>query len=1161
MNRLLAWDLVMRGEYPPIDATDMLDVLETPGLRFIRTSTTMDDYLGLAEYPNVYPELQSARAQFEEAGRRRVHLSQFGQMILKPIELPGHAALTEFVYTDGTAAAFETAKHIFKNITEETVKKYTPGTTRFAAAAIVFGSEQFLKENFIPAELRGTTHLRPLSIFFGEVVADGITITRDLDDNNKIAVLNLWEGIARHRFDTVPPQMRFKNSTTVGGAYPEIPRALVKGLDGVTIAGADALTTVNDLYQSLLQDISVDPRTPAHVIRRILESWIGEPREDNPARLLSYIGKKYPTFEKEQKALLYGLFLKIYSLHEGFLVKDTPAWPPADYPPTPPLYSVEGYREETNLEADSRVIVELMQRAREPYPTIKAFIEALIGPLRSTSDALTVINSFLRSPITLSEFQNFYKNGEIDGISGVIYGLGTGNDPGRLFNNFTVRVADNNVLDGCLQILNNSQFGEFKGATFSEVVPHIAVHSRFLPDKRQMNYMFVPTCVKPDGSKSTRAEFEQYYAFAGGSISPNDVAWIALDYDFPLFSYTTFDNQSFCNIYLRGENYKYGTFQGYRAEHFPHPDLLIAISKGITDAHPRVKELWPEWFDDHSRSQWTLGVVQQWNRDIAAMPSTTPYEKAMKEIQHMFHSYAWQQIRDSSPVPSVNTSIARTSGISANLQNLNRKANRDPNAAFKNYETIILPKYSVEIGKSAPGYTPLTKRKTGFFAGESKNSYRRTLKKGLYQLMRGVGTPFDAPMALREIDYIAQLFLDDSVPNRVIYERMKDWSERYGALPDPTIRTISEMFRGMKEETRMERASAYRDRLQLLIADAVKRTKGGSSRLEEFRNALRRTLFPPSTRSALKGTKLYERLKALLAEYNDVLLQNPSIVTRANSATPSLRDPAGAVLSPLPVPKRRGFFSFGANTEYENKIEAAGHAILKAANAVPVTAKGKEIPAGFSVTPSGAAGEAIPLPPVELWEEQTGTAGMPHKVLVVRGTDGKITAVYDVTNPTTTPNINASQATVTKSGISSQVINRLLDKQWAGLGGGRRKTARRSRMVRKQTQRGGATSLPLAWYQQGAQFQGTTADPTGVGLAGSSAAWARSALPAQGGGRRRRSRRLSRRLSRRQQGGFVPSVMGAGFADMGMQLLPAAAYMGYNQFQHYKQQRRTRRRH
>jgi broad specificity phosphatase PhoE len=122
-----------------------------------------------------------------------------------------------------------------------------------------------------------------------------------------------------------------------------------------------------------------------------------------------------------------------------------------------------------------------------------------------------------------------------------------------------------------------------------------------------------------------------------------------------------------------------------------------------------------------------------------------------------------------------------------------------------------------------------------------------------------------------------------------------------------------------------------------------------------------------------------------------------------------------------------------------------------------------------------------------------------------------------------------------------------------------RKTARRNRMGhrKRKTQRGGAaTAMPLAWYQQGAQFQGTTADPTGVGLAGSSAAWARSALQA-GGKRRRRTQR--RRGFQAQRGGFAPSVMGAGFADMGMRLLPAAAYMGYNQLQHFKQRRKTRR--
>ena len=155
----------------------------------------------------------------------------------------------------------------------------------------------------------------------------------------------------------------------------------------------------------------------------------------------------------------------------------------------------------------------------------------------------------------------------------------------------------------------------------------------------------------------------------------------------------------------------------------------------------------------------------------------------------------------------------------------------------------------------------------------------------------------------------------------------------------------------------------------------------------------------------------------------------------------------------------------------------------------------------------------------------------------------------------------------------SRHVERLIQTHTHKTGSNSRKMARRTRTrTRTRKQRGGAaTSMPLAWYQQGAQFQGTVAEPTGVGLAGSSATWARSALPAQGGGRWRRTLRrqqggfhdqrsgVTDHLE--QMGGFSPSVMGAGFASVGMRLLPAAAYMGYNQFQNFsKQRKRTQRR-
>jgi broad specificity phosphatase PhoE len=121
-----------------------------------------------------------------------------------------------------------------------------------------------------------------------------------------------------------------------------------------------------------------------------------------------------------------------------------------------------------------------------------------------------------------------------------------------------------------------------------------------------------------------------------------------------------------------------------------------------------------------------------------------------------------------------------------------------------------------------------------------------------------------------------------------------------------------------------------------------------------------------------------------------------------------------------------------------------------------------------------------------------------------------------------------------------------------------RKIARISKMVRRtqkqrqrQRQRGGGVSMPLAYYQDGAQFNGTSASETGVGLAGTSAAWVKAPL-SQTGGRRRTQRQNQRggfgRLSRRnQRGGFAPGIMGA-FVVNGARLAPMALYLGRKMF-------------
>lgn len=115
----------------------------------------------------------------------------------------------------------------------------------------------------------------------------------------------------------------------------------------------------------------------------------------------------------------------------------------------------------------------------------------------------------------------------------------------------------------------------------------------------------------------------------------------------------------------------------------------------------------------------------------------------------------------------------------------------------------------------------------------------------------------------------------------------------------------------------------------------------------------------------------------------------------------------------------------------------------------------------------------------------------------------------------------------------------------------------------KARQRGGATNMPLAYFKDGAQMVGTRAEPTGVGLAGTSDSWVRMPLQQKGGrsGGKGRSGGRRRRTLRRQAGGFTPSIMGS-FAANGMRLLPPmAVYSGYKLFKKKGTRRHSHRRH
>jgi hypothetical protein len=110
------------------------------------------------------------------------------------------------------------------------------------------------------------------------------------------------------------------------------------------------------------------------------------------------------------------------------------------------------------------------------------------------------------------------------------------------------------------------------------------------------------------------------------------------------------------------------------------------------------------------------------------------------------------------------------------------------------------------------------------------------------------------------------------------------------------------------------------------------------------------------------------------------------------------------------------------------------------------------------------------------------------------------------------------------------------------MAGGRNKSKRRShrhkrRTQRRRSQKGAGVTLPLAYFQNGAQFQGTSPTPTGTGLTTSTGLWSRTPLQQTGGAC--------------QDGGFSPSVMGA-FGTHMATVIPVASYVGYKMYKNGK---------
>lgn len=1071
----------------------------------LRTATTVDDY---------YPELLPVQYDFKELSQPV--LTEYGQYILNTVSIHSPETFVN-IYTDNTPAARFTATSLFPSSREIRVFN-ADSVNAETGPVIVIGSRHFFR-SISPGRISENQIIPPLTYLTAP-----------------IGRVSLFDGPPTKLLDNIPLIL----TKTTDNFFPEqvMPTYTMFPPTKATGLSVKSITRINLFYQTFLRDLSVPPTVLPEKIIKILNST-----SHNYDAIVSYISNRHPNVATPQSIdTLYGQFCKVYACHSK--LPFTRNWPPPNYSPTAvPLYSILGYTDESTIESDVRVLTILSERTQTSYSSLIEFLTALRNTSTTLSD-IDRLNSLLREPITTQEIDALYRHEELDTTMLKILIRAQGHQ--RLLEG----VLNLTPFEFLLKEANYTNYSESSGISFY-VVP-VELYSLTNPpkDRNQMYIAFFPKC-----GDSRPEDFDKNNLT---NLELSDMSWIEFDYDFQT---TTNIEANICNSYntvrnasIGKEFTKIGVVQGNRTELFPHPEFMIAMSKGVRSAHPRMREIWPEWFNETERTRWIDRVMTQWQMDIGKMPTATKYELFMKEIQQHFFLYAKKEIYPTGYEPITGAAEAlqqqtvpiMESGIPAMLSRVNMNANKDPNAAYLRFNRNIRPFLKFPT-------TNIQTRKRGFWSGESKDMYRRTLKRQLYKLMRATGASFTYEDAIAELRYIyEQLAENSAIPATVVHERMKDWVMRYVADMPASYRVQirKENPEGLARLDQIaslfSTASPQSARMILPEAIRIAHPTELPSRKESMEAAIRRVVFSPQL---IRGKELYNEIQRIVSTYPDVVKESPELA---------------AAVAQVTAPPRRGFFARtfgGRNVAYNDAIQSAAQKVL---SALEQTARSVSVPVSKSEPQSLKVVSASPVNGSNVGLQQ----------IIIKKPKGGSTDAYNYILETQRSNMSSREQ------FPLQYIrtNQEARNEYPGVpirieeqgGGSRQKTASNSRMrkgrmkhkTRKQQRGGAATPMPLGWYQPGGQFIGTTSEPTGVGLAGSNASWARLPLAVQSGGMRRKQGGFHRhgQFVADQQGGFTPSIMGAGFAEAGMRLLPAAAYMGYNQYNNYrKHQRKTHR--
>lgn len=528
----------------------------------------------------------------------------------------------------------------------------------------------------------------------------------------------------------------------------------------------------------------------------------------------------YLEYLRDYSPTVQGIFLKLYNLQDNF--NNFATWPPAGYPADAPvLATLEGIHDEPVADSYFRVL-----RRLAPNKSLESVYTEITSALRAGKDSAKILSELSGVPVTPAYLSQLYETGRL--VDNTIL-FNSEVQPDRFIGYF---VRANSYISFLLDVMYNTAYGELSTVAF--VARYIRGPDTYtIKAHRDQQYVvFLPQNKTFDQLKT------EYEAVMSQDITDDLPVWVQLKYEFT----------------KPPKGLEFYAVQGYRCRKWPHPELLVALAQGLPAMSPRAAAFFPEWNTPAGIVAWLDGVLREWKSDIRAMPVAEGYKQ---DIQMRLYNYVIERVEPlleermkkaaalgetygANYALSGSLQKNRSSRLSANLTALAVAANTlDPNLLYQRTKNFGQQYANTLEPRDRNLIRELPARQRGWFAGESKESYRRTLKRLYGSLLEDYAQPLPPSQNTSRLDALTTILRDPTTNATAAWSAFRKWRDaepQLAAFPATLDKKLANEIERVGPKGIFTSTTAYKRRLLNLTRrfQGLPTLTGGAAKTRAF---------------------------------------------------------------------------------------------------------------------------------------------------------------------------------------------------------------------------------------------------------------------------------------------------------------------------------------